>query len=180
MDGDDYYDSGDSMPKLEETQPYFCLSCEQEIPCDHCMEGISSRPFSPRSWGLKGFKGLLPHPLRRTSPPRSSPPCEVLRPASPLPQLESQEITIRPPPKLVSDTTTAIVDSSTPNSSNSSEGSTTFQPAKKKKVNPSEEDNVILAVLEPTTMTTTINNEESDVEKSYVYEFKCLSDMKAL
>ena len=172
MDGDDY-DEGDSILELDQ----FCMACNRELPCDHCIEGISSRPFSPRSWGANGFNRLIHHPMRRKSPPRSSPLCEVLRLASPLSQLESQEITIRPPPKLESDTTTAIVDSSTPNSSNSSEGSTTFQPAKKKKVNPSEEDNVILAVLEPITTTTTINNEESYVEKSYVYEFKFLSDM---
>ena len=79
MDGDQY-DSGDSMPKCEETQP--------------CMEGMSSRPLSPRSWGLTHFKGLLRRPLRRTSPPRSSPPCDWLRPASPcdLPELESHTI----------------------------------------------------------------------------------------
>ena len=120
--------------------------------------------------------------IRRTSPPRSSPPCEVLRPASPcdLPELEShtstttlQEITIRPAPELKfeSDTTTGtttIVDST--NSSNSSEGSTTFQPAKKQKVahNPSED---VVAVLGFTT-TTTSNNEES-----YVCKFKYIRDM---
>ena len=163
MDGDECYDSGDSMPKLEETQPYFCLSCEQEIPCDHCMEGISSRPFSPRTWGLTGFKGLLRRPLRRTSPPKSSPPCEV-RPAS-----GSQELTIRPAPKFKSDT--ALVDSTRPNSpSNSSEGSTTFEAVNKQKManNPSEKDSVIIGILEPTT-TRTI---ESTNEEVYEYEFK--------
>ena len=118
MDGDDY-DSGDSIPELEQIQPYFCLACNREIPCDHCQEGIS-RPFTPRSWRVTGFNGLIHRPMiiRRTSPPRSSPPCEMLRPASPcdLPELEShtstttlQEITIRPAPELKfeSDTTTS-------------------------------------------------------------------------
>ena len=147
MDGDQY-DSGDSMPKCEETQP--------------CMEGMSSRPLSPRSWGLTHFKGLLRRPLRRTSPPRSSPPCEVLRPAS-----GSQDLNIRPAPKFDSDT--ALVDST-------SEGSTTFAAVKKQKVanKPSEKDSVIIAILEPTTTRTIASTNE----EIYEYEFKFIPEMK--
>ena len=145
------------------------MACNRKLPCDHCIEGISSRPFSPRTWGLNGLNGLLRRPLRRTSPPRSSPPCEV-RPAS-----GSQDLNIRPAPKFESDT--ALVDSTRPNSpSNSSEGSTTFEAVKKQKVanNPSEKNCVIIAILEPTTTRTIASTNE----EIYENEFKFIPEMK--